>query len=242
MQNWKLNKDGRFNHDMLRFWCRTSALAVLYLLLISLTTALALSVPDISAEPVSETSGETDILRLEQTKVYDTPVPQIYITRKAYRQIFEPYLNPVDPIFITSDAVLSAYRVLMMESVARFELVNANRLLEILKLMWSQIPPWEKPPADTEDSRKSAERQKDITDSTNDAQYRNEVKKKARQRARLVIAVAIKLLGDDSIALDDPSRKVVDKELKRINRAQRFRLPNWMSSADADFKDLDYSV
>lgn len=242
MQNWNPLKDGRFIHDLFPLWCRTSILAVLYLMLTGLNTALALSVADINAEPVSETSGEAGTIRPGHPKVDDRLGQRnVFIARKAYRQIFEPYLNPVDPIFITSDAVLSAYQVLMVESVARFEHVNANRLAGILKLMWSQIPPGEKSPASTDDSQKSINRQEDVTDSAHDVKYHIEVKKKARQRARLVIAVAMKLLGDDSIALDDRSRKMVDKELGRINRAQRFRLPKWIDSASAEFKGLDYS-
>ncbi|UCH21987.1 MAG: hypothetical protein JSU83_01640 [Deltaproteobacteria bacterium] len=40
---------------------------------------------------------------------------KILITRRAYRQIFEPYINPSAPVFVTSDATINAFHVLYRE-------------------------------------------------------------------------------------------------------------------------------
>jgi len=59
---------------------------------------------------------------------------KILITRQAYRQIFEPYINTATPVFVTSDTVINAFHVLFRESISRHEEMNAQKLEEILKL------------------------------------------------------------------------------------------------------------
>ena len=50
---------------------------------------------------------------------------KVLVTNRAYRQIFEPYLNPEGPIFITSDALLTAYHTLMEASFCRSIIFSA---------------------------------------------------------------------------------------------------------------------
>jgi hypothetical protein len=172
--------------------------------------------------------------RLQQDKIIITPL--------TYRQIFEPYLNSDRPIFITSDTVLTAYHVLLMESIGRYEQVNARRLPEILKLLWGQIAPEEEPATKKGDQQRTGTRLKKTSHKTVGAPSYLEVKRQAEKRARIVIAVAMKLTGDDSIRVDQTLKSVVEAEVRRINRAKGLRRPKWIGETDPEYKGLDYSL
>jgi hypothetical protein len=180
----------------------------------------------------SDTSVIDDRLQLDK----------IIITPLTYRQIFEPYLNSDRPIFITSDTVLTAYHVLLMESIGRFQQVNARRLPEILKLLWRQIAPEEEPVAKKSDQQKVGNRRDDLSPETVDASNFLEVKRQAEKRARIVVAVALKLTGDDRKLADRTLMSIVETEVRRINRAKGLRRPKWIGETDAEYKGLDYSL
>gem|GEM_PF-5859335 len=122
------------------------------LLLLSLCNLFAATASGLSPEMDAEIDTQLGI-HAEENPIRSDPsviddrlqLDKIIITPLTYRQIFEPYLNSDRPVFITSDTVLNAYYVLVMESIARYEQVNAQRLPDILKLLWDQIAPEEDP-------------------------------------------------------------------------------------------------
>ena len=129
-----------------------------------------------------------------------------------------------------------------MESIARYEQVNAQRLPDILKLLWSQIAPEEEPTAKKSDQQRVGKRREDVSPETVDASNFLEVKRQAEKRARIVIAVAMKLMGDDSIRVDQTLKSVVEAEVRRIYRAKGMHRPKWIGETDSEYKGLDYSL
>lgn len=192
-------------------------------------TQLAIQPEEKSTRTVS--TGMDD--RLRQDKIIITPL--------TYRQIFEPYLNSDRPVFITADTVLSAYHVLLTESMDRYAQVNARRLPEILKLLWRQIAPEKEPAAQKGDLQRRGSRSKKRAPKADDAPNYREVKLQAEKRARIVIAVAMKLTGDDSIRVDQSLKTVVEAEVQRINRAKGLQRPKWIGEPDFEYKGIDYS-
>ena len=172
--------------------------------------------------------------RLQQDKIVISPL--------TYRQIFEPYLNSDRPVFITSDTVLTAYHVLLMESIARYEQINALRLPEILNLLWSQIAPEEEPAARMHGQQRGGGRLEDAPSEPVDASSYLEVIHQAEKRARIVIAVALKLTGDDRKLADQTLMSIVETEVQRINLAKGLRRPLWIGETDAEYKGIDYSL
>ena len=126
---------------------------------------------------------------------------KILVTRRTYRQIFEPYLNPSTPAFITSDAIIHAFHVLFKESISRQEETNAEKLRVILNLVWERIKPKpEDPQAKAADDKNSQEQKQ--AGSPNSDQDFQQIRRAANTYARIVIAVALKLLGDTPTGLD----------------------------------------
>jgi hypothetical protein len=166
---------------------------------------------------------------------------RVAISGRTYRQVFEPYLNSPDPIFITSDTVLSAYNVLLRETTIRFEKLNARRLPAVLRLIWSQIPKDETPPSESDSSRKSATPRESRTEAEDEIQYYYEIRKKALRRARFAISVALKLLGDESPDLKDRMQEQVNAEVARITEGKEVIEPEWAASYEEDGVVIDYS-
>jgi hypothetical protein len=166
---------------------------------------------------------------------------KILITNLVYHQIFEPYINPANPVFITSDTVINAFYVLYNESVTRFEEANAHKLLDVLKLIWSRIASEKEQPAGKSQNKKlSKAHQRDIKNTYAEGN-RMGLRQAAIERAQIVIAVAIKLLGDTSIELDASLKGMVEKEVGRVVRAEGLWMPKWLGDPTHGFAALDYS-
>ena len=176
-----------------------------------------------------------------QKKVSVETERRIIITGRTYRQIFEPYLNSPDPIFITSDTVLSAYNVLLSETAIRFENLNARRLPAVLQLIWSQIAKDQAPPSENDSSRKSANSREGKPEGGDEIEYYYEIRQQALRRARYAISVALKLLGDESPVLEDRMQEQVNAEVTRIIEAQEIIEPEWAASYEEDTVVIDYS-
>ncbi len=166
---------------------------------------------------------------------------KILITRRAYRQIFEPYINPSAPVFVTSDATINAFHVLYRESIARYEELNAQKLQEILKLIWVRIAPRKDSPSDKPQAKNFSNDQDKNAASSNSDQHFQGLRHVAQERAQIVIAVAIKLLGDNSIELDEPLNTIVGKEIDRVVSADGVTLPEWIATPSSGFAAIDYS-
>jgi hypothetical protein len=166
---------------------------------------------------------------------------KILVTRRAYRQIFEPYINPSTPLFITSDAVIHAFHVLFKESISRHEETNAEKLRDILKMVWARIKPQkESPTGKPADDSISKDQQKKAEYSDPDQNFQ-ELRRAAKARVRIVIAVAIKLLGDTPMGLDARLGSIVDDEVERVISADGTRMPEWITTASPGFAGIDYS-
>ncbi|MDY6792950.1 MAG: DUF3160 domain-containing protein [Thermodesulfobacteriota bacterium] len=172
---------------------------------------------------------------------------KILITRQSYQQIFEPYLNPNSSIFITSDTVLSAFHVLFAQSIADMEQVNANRALDVIKLIWREIaPPQEKtgqiPPQHKSEQKTAPASIKEKSAADDLEHHFTVMMDAARKRAQIIIAVAVKLLGDTDIHLDEPLNKMVENEVNKIILAEGIEMPEWTGVSDSESLKLDYSI
>ena len=171
---------------------------------------------------------------------------KILITNQGYRQIFEPYLNPNSSIFITSDTVLSAFHVLFRQSIADMEQINANRALDIFRLIWLEITPEEKKigkaPGDQPGDKKVPEDRQEKS-SIGDLE-RNFIMllDAARRRAQIAIGVAVKLLGDTDINFDENLSRIVENEVSKIVSGEGIEMPEWTGVSDSEFMTFDYSL
>jgi hypothetical protein len=137
----------------------------------------------------------------------------MWVTRRAYRQVFEPYLNPEGPIFVTSDAMLAAYHTLMNASFERFEQLNAQRLPGVLMRIWSGFSDQRQP------SKKESQDASGTGPNRRDNQGASEfidTRQTAERYARFVLAVALKLLDKDPVGLETDLQQPVEDALKRI--------------------------
>ena len=171
---------------------------------------------------------------------------KILITNQGYRQIFEPYLNPKSSIFITTDTVLSAFHVLFRQSMADMEQVNAKRALDILKLIWSKITPDEEKIKNSSggksEDKKVRENRSEELDTNDLEQNFTQLLNAARRRAQIVIAVAVKLLGDTEINFDEHLRVIVENEVSQIISGEGIKMPEWTGVSDSEFLTFDYSL
>ncbi len=166
---------------------------------------------------------------------------KILITRRGYRQIFEPYINPSTPVFVTSDAVINAFHVLFRESISRQEEMNAQKLQEILKLIWVRIASRKDSPADKSPAEKLPTQEEKNAEGANPDQNPRMLRQAAQDRARIVIAVAIKLLGDTSLEIPEHLASIVHNEVEYIRGAGGLRMPEWITATSPGFTAIDYS-
>lgn len=142
----------------------------------------------------------------------------ILITNDAYKQVFSAYLSGDLPIFITSDSLLNAYHVLYEESVLRLENAMAARMPEILRLILDGLEA-------SDDHLKGDP----------------ELARRAGDRGRLVIGIALRLLDDGFRFEDDSLDAILDAEVARIVKAGDVMMPDWLGEPDPSFTALDYS-
>ena len=207
---------------------------------------LLIHVPGGLSAPYVHFLGDEQEKSTEKQRVtYDTEQlnrDKILITNQGYRQIFEPYLNPNSSIFITSDTVLSAFHVLFRQSIADMEQVNANRALNILKQVWSEIAPEEKKNNKASGDPKVLEDRGEKS-SIDDLEHNfTMLLDAARRRAQIVIAVAVKLLGDTDISFDEHLSRIVENEVNKIVSGEGIEMPEWTGVSDSEFMTLDYSL
>jgi hypothetical protein len=166
---------------------------------------------------------------------------KILVTRRTYRQIFEPYINPSSPVFITSDAVIHAFHVLFKESISRHEETNAEKLRDILKMVWARIKPQKQSPTGKPAADSISKDQQKKAEGSDPDQDFQELRRAAKARARIVIAVAIKLLGDTPMGLDARLGSIVDHEVERVINVDDTRMPELITRSSPGFIAIDYS-
>jgi hypothetical protein len=196
--------------------------------------------------PYVHIQGDEQIKAIETPKAtYDVEQlnrDKVLITNHAYRQIFEPYLNPNSSIFITSDSVLSAFHVLFRQSIADMEQVNADRALDILRRIWSEIAPEEEKNKKVSGDQKIPEDRGDKA-SIGDLEHNFIILlDAARKRAQIVIGVALKLLGDTDTNFDEHLSRIVENEVNKIVSGQGIEMPEWTGVSDSELLTFDYTL
>ena len=143
---------------------------------------------------------------------------KILISNEEFKQVFTPYLTEDLPVFITSDSLLNGFHVLFEESVMRLEQANVRKLGGVLKFMWATLQ--------TTSERFTGKPQ---------------LVAAAGKRTKIVIAVAMRLLGEEPSPLDPAMAALVAEEVKRIEAGQGRQKPQWLGRPDRGFMALDYS-
>ncbi|MCC6574668.1 MAG: DUF3160 domain-containing protein [Planctomycetes bacterium] len=141
---------------------------------------------------------------------------RVRVTNETFKQIFSAYVAAPLPVFITSDAVLNAYHVLLEESVMRLEIANARELKWLVGYLWTRL-----------------------LETKPDAEV-PEFGIKGLQRAKIVVAVAIKLLELEIKIEDETIRKSADDTVKLVLAATGEGKPAWLGKPDPGFLSLDW--
>ena len=132
-------------------------------------------------------------------------------------QSFEPYIGASLPVFVTADAVLNAFHVLLEQSLVGVEHAHTRRLKTVVHGLRDGL---DRPP---------------VTIAG-----RPELTKIAVRRARLVLGVALALMGDPPRVLVG-ERALVAQEVERVKAARAVFKPSWLGPPDAGFLAIDYS-
>ncbi len=122
------------------------------------------------------------------------------------------------PLFITSDSLLNGFHVLYEESILRLEQANARKLGGILKFLWTRL-------------------------QTVDKQFtgKPQLVAAAGRRAKIVVAIAMQLLGEETTPLEPAMAALVKEEVKRIEAAQGQGKPAWLGPPDRAFVAVEYT-
>jgi hypothetical protein len=140
----------------------------------------------------------------------------VIVLDEPLHQVFQAYLDSELPVFVTSDAMLSAYHVLLEDSLRRLEIERARRLPAFLREAWP----------DATASRELAADEKLL--------------EAALRRARITLGTALLLLGQE-LPGDDPSIPAIARaEAHRVEAAEGIHLPQWLGPASEGFLGIDY--
>jgi hypothetical protein len=142
---------------------------------------------------------------------------KMLVTGRQYRQVFTPYVEPQMPIFVTSDATLYVYHVLLEESVFRLELANAEKLPMLLELLWKNLS----------EPVQLVGGQAGVADA-------------ARRRAQIVVGTALGLLRTQRTPSDPKTEELIRAEVGRVEKAAGVHTPGWLDETDREYA-IDYS-
>ena len=217
-------------------------LPIAVLLLLTATAPAAAQQAD-GANPVATGSVPGEVRQPVSTPPPLTleDVDKVRITRRTYRQIFEPYLLHQGPVFITGDAVLQAFHVLLSRSLGRFEKTGAHELQQALRLMRRQVVEKQRDTANTESTRAPESAAGQAAEAQSAGDETQGLLQRARLQARIVISVALQLLGTDEPALDPEIAATVETEVRRVEEAQGVHFPEWLGTEDDLFEGIDYT-
>jgi hypothetical protein len=139
------------------------------------------------------------------------------LTNTSYNQIFEPYVKPNKPVFITSDTIINAYNIIFEEAIYRIEASQAQKLPGILEIIYENI---------------------DKTD-LNNFSVDSKTLQTAKTRAKLVVGTALMLLDRKFTEHDVRLIELMNKEAQKIRNAEGIGIPDWIKS-DSSFKGINY--
>ncbi len=133
-------------------------------------------------------------------------------------QVFQVYEGSRVPTFVTADAVLNAFHVLLEESVVRLERSRSGKLAGVLRPIWDGIPGAKKL-----------------------FQLPEEELQDACRRAQITLGVALRLLGAETPGASAEVQRVIEAEVERIGAAKERLRPDWLGPPDDGFPFIDYS-
>lgn len=140
------------------------------------------------------------------------------VGNKEYNQIFEPYVKPEGPVFITSDTIINAYNVINEEYMHQLENSQAKRLPVLLKKIYIRINS-QKPPIRTDT----------ITE------------KQANEKLRFVIGTALMLLDEKIPETDKKLLHKIKTESVKIHKAEGIDKPE-LFQTDKGFSGINYGI
>ena len=153
--------------------------------------------------------SDAEVARLAERK--------ILVAGPPYRQVFQVYEGSRVPTFVTADAVLNAFHVLLEESIVRLEGARAGRLAGVLRPIWDGIP--------------EAIKQFDGPE---------EEKQDAGRRAQITIGVALRLLGAEFPGASKEILGPIEAESARVVAASGRLRPEWLGPPEDGFPFIDY--
>ena len=148
----------------------------------------------------------------------------VLITQDSFRQIFSPYVFSNVPVFVTTDSLLNAFHVIFEESVVEMETAQSARLAPLLSTMWQRLGRQPPPIPAAETGNRAPEKQDT----------------EALRHARMVLGIALRLLGRETPGLPADLARDIASEVKRIEIADGVHRPAWISGG-ADYLGFDYS-
>lgn len=141
----------------------------------------------------------------------------IAVAGPYFKQSFQVYNESPVPPFVTSDAVLNGFHVLLEDSMRRFETVRARLLRADLEAAWGELEP-----------------------ALKKYQVNPGVVEPYRRHLARVLGPALRLLGS-TVPLGSPAVEAeVDAEVKRIEAADTVALPDWLGPPDRSLEAIDY--
>jgi hypothetical protein len=121
-------------------------------------------------------------------------------------------------VFVTSDSLLNAFHVLYEESLGQLEKANSQKLRRILKFVWANL----------EGCDKTLKAERPLAAA-------------AEVRARVLVATAMRLLGDEPEPIEKSIAAMVKEEAARVESATGRLKPKWLGPPDQGFMALDYT-
>ncbi|MCB9881102.1 MAG: DUF3160 domain-containing protein [Planctomycetes bacterium] len=173
-----------------------------------------------------EMLGEDGVRQLERDRFLITsgefvPASSVGLRPQRLRQCSDAYVRTDGfPVFVTTDALLNAFHVLLEDSVLELERRSAVAMRERLERSWERL------------SDVVAQRVK-LTDRALVAA--------AEHRIRMVLAVALRLLDVPVFEEGDERRALVEEEVRRIEAASGQYKPAWLGPGDPEFLVIDYA-
>jgi hypothetical protein len=191
-----------------------------------LVTLLAASASPQGADPIGAPDWQKDTRpwreQARQVGLTDVEISRLerdslVVAGPELQQSFEPYIGSPLPVFVTSDAVLNAFHVLLEESLKGLEHAHARRLRALVHLLRDGL---DSPPFSIEG--------------------RAELGRASIRRARLVLGVALALFGDPPRTSAEEA-ELVRAEVARVVDARAMFKPAWLGPPDDGFLAIDYS-
>ena len=156
--------------------------------------------------------------RLNTQEIEQLARDKILVTNRGLQTGLHALPRDDLPLFITSDSLLNGFHVLYEESILRLEQANARKLGGILKFIWQNL--------ETADKAFTG---------------KPELVAAAKARAKLTIATAMQLLGEQPTQLEPSLAALVTEEVRRVEAARGQQKPKWLGPPDPGFMALDYT-